>query len=63
MKDMQTEQPQCWSGMTDTEHSATSGSTKKKTGQCEEWKNNIYCEVSVIYCCHCQFVDQTIINV
>jgi len=27
-KDMQTEQLLCWSGMTDTEHSATSGSNE-----------------------------------
>jgi len=29
-KDMQTEQLLCWSGMTDAEHSETSGSKKKK---------------------------------
>jgi len=28
MKDMQTEQLLCWSGMTDTEHSTTSGSNE-----------------------------------
>jgi len=30
MKDMQTEQLLCWSGMTGTEHSATSGSNEKE---------------------------------
>jgi len=29
-KDMQTEQLLCWSGMTDTEHSTTSGSNEEE---------------------------------
>jgi len=29
-KDMQTEQLRCWSGMTDTEHSTTSGSNEEE---------------------------------
>jgi len=32
-KDMQTEQLLCWSGMTDTENSTTSGSNEEETNE------------------------------
>jgi len=39
MKDMQTEQLLCWSGMTDTEHSVTSGSNEDEEGSTSLWRN------------------------
>jgi len=45
-KDMQTEQHLCWSGMTDTEHSTTSGSSEK-----EEWlEKTVKVLVFYFYC-------------
>jgi len=48
-KDLQAENPPCWSGMTDTEHSTTSGSNEKST---MSYSYIVYpCE----FCNYCKF--------